>query len=146
MGLLHFKTYRQQQENLHLAINTININRANKVLTPKPSSIIAYRRHGHWKYRYGKLGDGTHTYQKVKAQWVKHYRVTIEKNSNNLADRLLGSSPHEVEFVYEEDFSLEQAPVESDIISDSELGPSYSSGEDPDSPVNASEDQQNPSR
>ena len=106
--LLNFNSYPDQQENLHTAINSININirqinRANLVITPKPSQLIAYRRHGHWRYRYGKLTDGTHINTKIKAKWLKHYRETIEKNSNNLATRPIGTSPHEVVFDYDLD-------------------------------------------
>ena len=142
--LLHFNTYQTQQENLHTAINNINIdireiNRANQVLTPKPSSFIAYKRRGHWRYRYGKLGDGTHTNAKIKRKWVQHYAETIEKNNNNLARRPL-TSPHELEFDYEVDFSigLDDTTVETDpveTVSDFEYGPTYSTSEDPDSPA-----------
>ena len=145
--LTYFESYPQQQDHLHTAINAININirninRSNRVLTPKPSSLIAYKRRGHWRYRYGKLGDGTHTNNKTKAKWVKIYKETIEKNNNNLATRILESSPHEVEFDYETDFTVEvqhtaentaSTAAENNSDSEIEYGPTYSSSELPDS-------------
>ena len=132
--LTYFNNYPQQQEHLHTAINAININirninRANSVLTPKPSSLIAYKRRGHWRYRYGKLGDGTHTNIKIKAKWVKIYKETIEKNNNNLATRILQSSPHEVEFVYDADFTIDADKTEKSSESEFEYGPTYASSE-----------------
>ena len=106
--LLHYNNYQDQQDRLHTAINAININirninRDNLVITPKPSQFIAYQRHGHWRYRYGKLSDGTHTNIKIQKKWLQHYRETIQKNSNNLATRPIGTSPHEVVFEYDLD-------------------------------------------
>ena len=84
--LLHFNDYDRQQENLHQVIIAINrfihfINRQNGVLTPRLASIISYKRGRVWRYRYGKLWDGTHVNQNVAKKWKELLSEAFEKNT-----------------------------------------------------------------
>ena len=83
--LEYFQDYSHQQERLHTAIATINqiihlVNSQNEVVTPKLAQLVTYKRRGHWRYRYGRLYDGTHATPKLNKKWAKILDKIIAKN------------------------------------------------------------------
>ena len=85
--LLHFSDYKHMQENLHTTIHLINqrihvINSHNNVITPRISKTVTYKRGGHWRYRYGRLWDGTHATDKLNIKICEILKLAIEKNSS----------------------------------------------------------------
>ena len=92
--LLHFSDYTRMQENLHTTIHLINqqihvINSSKNVITPRISKEVTYKRGGHWRYRYGRLWDGTHATEKLNKKICEILKLAIEKNISKHFDNNL---------------------------------------------------------
>lgn len=110
--LLHFNKYEEMQDRLIEAIIKINqtihsINSKNNVITPKLGQAILYKRRGTWRKRYGKLVDGVHPNNKIKAKWVMTMDEVMAKNEHKYNSPVTPNPPILIEIDSDSDTDSE---------------------------------------